>query len=119
MSVKGIVEIGGKRTEVAREDIRKLKVCLDELCITHIVDDVTFYSPCEVALAVEEVDDVGICNGKKEGSVSPESDSHLSGKLEFRELIMPYFYKVDYISLIQLSDEDAEFLGDLLYGSDN
>ena len=47
MTVKGIVEIGGKRTEVAREDIRKLKVCLDELCIMQIVDDVTFYSPCE------------------------------------------------------------------------
>ena len=119
MTVKGIVEIGGKRTEVAGEDIRKLKISLDELCIMHIVDDVTFYSPCETVLAVEEVDDVGICNGKKEGRVSPESDSHLSGKLEYRELIIPYFYEIDYISLIQLNDEDAEFLGDLLYGSDN
>jgi hypothetical protein len=119
MTVNGIVEIGGKRVKVAREVIRKLKVCLDELCITHIVDDVPFYSPCEAALAVEEIDDVGICNGKKEGRVSPESDSHLSGKLEFRELIIPYFYQIDFISLIQLSDEDAEFLGDLLYGSDN
>ena len=119
MTLKGIVEIGGKRTEVAREDIRKLKVCLDELCITHIVDDVTFYSPCEAVLDAEEIDDLGVCNGQKEGSVSPESESHLSGKLDFRELIIPYFYQIDYISLIQLSDEDAEFLGDLLYGSDN
>ena len=45
MTVKGIVEIGGKRDEVAREDIRKLKLSLDVLCIMHIVDDVTFYSP--------------------------------------------------------------------------
>ena len=119
MTVKGIVEIGGKRTEVASEDIRKLKISLDELCITHIVDDVTFYSPCEAALAVAEIDDVGICNGKKGGRVSPESDSHLSGKLEFRELIIPYFFEIDYISMIQLNDEDAEFLGDLLYGTDN
>ena len=117
--ITGIVEIGGKRTEVAREDIRKLKISLDELCIMHIVDDVTFYSPCEAVLAVEEIDDLGICNGQKEGSVSPESDSHLSGKLEYRELIIPYFYQIDYISLIQLNDEDAEFLGDLLYGTDN
>ena len=31
MTVKGIVEIGGKRDEVAREDIRKLKLSLDEM----------------------------------------------------------------------------------------
>jgi hypothetical protein len=85
----------------------------------HIVDEVTFYSPWEAAIAVEEIDDVGNCNGQKEGSVSPESDSHFSRKLEFRELIIPYFYHIDYISLIQFNDEDAEFLGDLLYGSDN
>ena len=62
---------------------------------------------------------MGIFNGNKEGNVSPESDSRLSGKLEFRELIIPYFYHIDYISLIQLNDEDAEFLGNLLYGSNN
>ena len=114
----GIVEIDGKRTEVAREDIRNLKISLDELCITHIVDDVPFYSPCEAVLAGKEIDDVGIFNGNEEGNVSPESDSRLSQKFEFRELIIPYFYQIDYISLIQLNDEDAEFLGDLLYGSE-
>ena len=119
MTVKGIVEIGGRRTEVAREDIRKLKLNLDELCIMHIVDDVTFYSPCEADLAAKDIGDVGICNGQKDGSGSAKSDSHLSGKVEFRELIIPYFYKIDYISLIQLSDEDAEIFGDLLYGTEN
>jgi len=119
MTVKGIVEIGGTRTEVAREEIRKLKVCLDDLCIMHIVDDVMFYSPCEAALDAEEIDDIGVCNGQKEGRVSSASGHRKNGQFEFRELIIPYFYAIDYISLIQLNDEDAEFLGNLLHGSDN
>ena len=119
MTVKGVVEFGGKKTEVARGEIWRLKLSLDELCILHIVDDVMFYSHCEEALAVGEVGKAGVCIDRNEKSVNPENGTRLSEKLEFRELIIPYFYTIDYISLIHLNNEDAELLGDLLYGSDN
>ena len=35
---KGIIEINGKKTEVGRKDIRRLKFILDELDIVHVID---------------------------------------------------------------------------------
>ena len=119
MTVKGIVEIGGKRTKVAKEDIRKLKNILDELSIMHIVDDVTFCSFCKAASRMDRIADAGIYNGKNECNASPENGPRKNRLFEFRELIIPHFYIIDYVSLIQLNDEDAEFLRNLLYGSDN
>ena len=90
MTVKGTVEIGGKRTEVAREDIRKLKISLEDLCIMHIIDDVTFESPWRATSAAREIEDAGIYNCQNEGGSSPVNDLRSNGKFEIRQLIIPY-----------------------------
>ena len=116
---KGIIEIDGKRTGVARGDIRKLKFILDELCIMHIIDDVSFCStPC-AAEQMEDIHDVRMSKAENDGKVLPKTQFSHRDKLQFRELKIPYFCLIDFISLAQLDYEEAELLGDLVYCTQN
>jgi len=108
MTDKGIIKIGSKRTEVAREDIRKLKFILDELCIMHIIDGVTFFCAFNGDKRM----------AGKDGSVSLRNGFGRSERFDFQEMIIPYFYEIDIMSVTQLDYEEAEFIGDLLYGTE-
>jgi len=113
----GIIEIDGQRNEAAREDIRKLKFILDELCIMHIMDDVSFCStPC-AAERMENIHDVRMSKAENGGKVPPETQFAHRDKLQFRELKIPNFCLIDFNSLTQLDYEEAELLGDLVYGT--
>lgn len=116
MICRGILEINGKRTEVAREDIRKLKFILDELGIMYIIDDVSFCSTFRVAGRMEDIHDVRMSKSESGDGVLPKNRYGCSELLEFRELKIPYFCLIDFSSLSQLDVEEAEFLGDLIIG---
>jgi len=115
---KGIVEFGGKRTELAVEDILKLKSILDELGIMHIIDDVTFSSPTEEVERMKVTPDLRMWMVENDSSVSPKDEFDHRKRLEFRELIIPYLFEIDFMSLTQLDYEEAELLADLLYGTE-
>jgi len=114
---KGVIDIGGKRTEVGREDVRKLKDLLDELDVMYIIDDVTVGSPCDEAELTKEPADPKMWKVKNDAGIEPGDGFGRGGDLEFRELIIPYFFETDFMSLMQLDYEEAEFLGELLYGT--
>ena len=114
---KGIVEIGGKRIEVAREDIRKLKFILDELSIVHIIDGVSFCRTLRGPGRMEDLYDIRMLRAENDGKVHPVNRSAYQGKIQFREMKIPNFCLLDFISLAQLDDEQAELLGDLVYGT--
>ena len=121
MTNTGIVDIGGKRVEVAREDIRKLKYIMAELGIIHILDDVAlddvaFSDTCAAAEWMEKTHPGRMHEVKVDGHLNPDFGCGHRGRFEFQELIIPDIYQIDYLSLTQLDNEEAEFLGDLLYG---
>ena len=118
MSDKGIIEIDGKRNEVAREDIRKLKFILEELGIMHIVDDVSFCSTFPAAGRMADIHDVKLSRAENDDGVLPEYRCGCGEQPRFRELKIPDFFMIDFMSLTQLEYEEAEFLGDLLYGTE-
>jgi hypothetical protein len=113
---KGIVEIGGKRIEVAREDIRKLKFIMDELGIMHLIDNVAYIGPCDAAEGMEKTHNGRMREVKIDGNFNPKKGCGHQRRFEFQELIIPIFFKIDFMSPTQLDCEEAEFLGDLLYG---
>jgi len=114
---KGILEIDGNRTKVDRQDIRKLKLILDELGIMHIVDGVPFRSTCHGAWRKEAIHDCRLLGAEKDGSVPPKNRVTHEEQTQFRELKIPNFRLIDFISLTQLDDEEAELLGDLVCGT--
>lgn len=118
MNGKGIVKIDGKSIEVFREEIRRLKLILDELGITYIIDDVTFCGPYDATEVAEESHSREWCSVKEGGKLSPNNGSVQFRQLELRELIIPDFFIIDFISLTQLDNDEAEFFGDLIYGTE-
>ena len=115
---KGTVEIGGKRRQVAGEDIRRLKSILDDLCIMNIIDGVTIFSAFNSDKRLVESRNDRIRMAAKDGRVVFKDGFGHSGRADFREMIIPYFYVIDFMSLTQLDYEEAEFIGDLLYGTE-
>ena len=114
---KGIVEVNGKRTEVAREDIRKLKFILDELCIMYMIDGVSFRSNFHTAGLMKDIHDIRMSKAENDGRVHPKNRSTHQEQIQFQELKIPNFCLLDFISLTQLDYEEAEFLGDFVYSA--
>jgi len=116
---EGIIEISGEKIKTTRENIRKLKSILDELHIIHIIDDVVHYSPSDAAERTKEIDNVRMWKIEKYGDVSLKNRFGRSEQFEYRELIIPDLFEINYTRLLLLEDENYKFLGDLLYGSDH
>ena len=114
----GLIEIGNIATKASTDDIRKLKSILDEHRIFHIVDDVNFFHS-HAETARPEVIQRG---GKKEFDPTKhclwKHKIHQSDCAEFLELIAPDLYELNYISLIFLDSEEADFIATLVYESD-
>jgi len=116
---EGIIEISGEKIKTTREDIRKLKSILDELHIMHIIDDVVCYSPSEAAEHTKEINTVRMWKIEKDGDVSLKNRFGRSEQFEYRELIIPDLFEINYMRLLLLDDENYRFLGNLLYGPDH
>jgi len=111
----GLIEIGDIATKASTDDIRKLKSILDRHRIYHIVDGVAFFHPCTKAVRLKENDE------SRSGKVDTSEDrlrkhkNHHSDHNEFRELIVPDLYKLDYMNLIFFESEEADFLATIVY----
>lgn len=114
---KGIIEINGRKTEVGRKDIRRLKFILDEIGIMHVIDGVfSCNTPYETGRE-KSLYDFRTSGAEKEWKEPHKNRFRRQEKIQFRELKIPDFCLLDFISLTQLEKEQAEFLGDLVYGT--
>jgi hypothetical protein len=114
----GLIEIGNIATKASTDDIRKLKSILDEHRIFHIVDDVKFFH-LHAETARPEVTHQG-----GDGEFDPTKHRLWMHKIrhgdcaKHLELIAPDLYELNYISLIFLDSEEADFLATLVYEGD-
>ena len=113
----GLIEIGGIATKASNDDIRKLKSILDRYCIYHIVDGVTFFPPHTKAARMKENHPGRV--GKMDATADRlrKRKNHHNNHFNFRELIVPDLYKLDYMNLIFFDSEEADFLATILYDS--
>ena len=115
----GLIEIGNIATKASMDDIRKLKSILDEHRIFHMVDDVKFFHSHAGRTPRPEVTHQG---GGKEFDPTKhrlwKQKIHQGDCAEFLELIAPDLYELNYISLIFLDSEEADFIATLVYESD-
>lgn len=102
----GLVEIGNIATKASSDAIRKLKSILDQHGIFHIIDGVMFFHPQENAARMQEFH-----RGRARECKQVKDDFHR----QYRELIVPDLYELDYMSLIYFDSEEAEFLATLVY----
>jgi len=115
---KGIIEIGNSKIEATQEEIRILKSILDNLYIYHIIDDVVFFSPFDAAIRMKAIHNVKVWKVERDGSVSRNNRFGHSGCFEYRKLVIPDLYEFNFINLLLLDNEEADFIGDLVYRSE-
>ena len=114
----GLVEIGNIATKASTDAIRKLKSILDQHRIYHIVDGELFFHPqaktprseAKHRDQVRKVDTTKHC--------SREYRNKHVDRSTCKKLIVPSLYELDYISLIYLDSEEAEFLATMVYEGD-
>ena len=54
---------------------------------------------------------------ERDGSVITKNRFGHSGRFQYRSLVLPGFYEINFINLLLLDVDEAEFIGDLVYGS--
>ena len=104
---KGCIEIGNINTQASTEVIRNLKSILDQHGIFHIIDGVMFNQPHK--------------QGSRMNAFHPDRVREINKiqddfRVEYRELVVPDLYELDFMSIIDLDSEEADFLSILIYG---
>jgi len=104
----GLIEIGSINTQASAEVIGKLKYILDRYGIFHIVDGVGYNQPHTQAARRQ--------HAVHQGRVSEVNQGQDDFSLKDWELIVPDLYNLNFMSLIYLDPEEADFLAILIYG---
>ncbi|CAB1075308.1 hypothetical protein JY97_04210 [Alkalispirochaeta odontotermitis] len=103
----GRIEIGNTITQASAEDIIKLTSILDQYAIYYICDGVGFNKP------PNQVDCVTSFHPGRAATAAKPSDYFY---LKTNRLIVPDLYQLNFIDLILLDSEEADFLSTLIYG---
>ena len=103
----GCIEIDNIMTQASSEDIIKLKSILDQHCIFHISDGVGHNKPpdqtaCSVFIHPDQIDAVD----------KPQGSFHM----QTCRLIVPDLYALNFMSLVNLDSDEADFIAALIYG---
>ena len=103
----GCIEIGNIMTQAPLEVIRKLKSILDQHGIFHISDGVEFNKTSDQAACNTLIhpDQIGAAD-------KPQGNFYL----QICRLIVPDLYALNFMSLINLNSDEADFLAALIYG---
>ena len=112
----GCIKIGSINTSASTEVIRKLKTILDQHAIFHIVDGVMFYDSPKKAARTREIYRGRVREANKTQDDFCRNKMHQSDSDKYRDLIVPDLYELDFMSLIDLDSEEADFLSILIYG---
>ena len=105
----GCIKIGNIITQVSAEDIGRLKSILDQYAIFHIIDGVMFYLPQQ---------QTNLMNASHPDRVREINKTQDNFPVEYRKLVVPDLYKLNYMSLADFDSEEADFLAVLIYGED-
>ena len=103
----GCIEIGNIMTPACSEVIRRLTSILDQHAIFYVVDGVGFNQSPDQAACMTSVRP-----GMNETAAKP----HGNLCLKTCRLIVPDLYELNFMSLLHLDSDEADFLATLVYG---
>ena len=103
----GCIEIGNIMTQTSAEVIRKLTFILDQHAIFYIFDGVGFNQPPDRAAGM-----ASIPPGRAGTAARPQGNFYP----QTCRLIVPDLYALNFMSLLHLDSDEADFLSTLVYG---
>ncbi|MBW2480422.1 MAG: hypothetical protein JRF38_10570 [Deltaproteobacteria bacterium] len=103
----GCIEIGNIMTPASAEVIRKLTFILDQHAIFYVVDGVGFNQPPDRAAGMASIHPGRAGTAvRSQGNFFPKTC----------RLMVPDLYALNFMSLLCLDSDEADFLSTLIYG---
>jgi hypothetical protein len=111
----GTIRIGEYRVKIAKKKIQRLKAILDKLEVPHVLDDVGFHNTFIDLYRIKSLYHTNVWKVEKDGSVSLRNRFGHSGRFENQYLFVRSLLEFQFVDLGILSNEEAEFLSNLIY----
>jgi len=118
MATSGEIRIGDNIIESTKPEIQFLKSILDKLELPYIIDDVSFHNTLLDLHRMKTIHNTDVWKVESDGSVSLKNRFGHSGRFYYRYLRMPSLIEFQFVDLNILTEEEAEFLGYIIYDAE-
>lgn len=118
MANLGEIRIGENIIESTKQEMQFLKSILDKLELPYIVDDVSFRNTLLDINRLKSLHKTDVWKIEKDGSVNLSNRFGHSGRFDYDYLSMPNLIEFQFVDLNLLTEEEAEFLGYIIYDAD-
>ena len=115
MSVFSTIKIDKSTVKSNRQEIERVKAILDKLELPHIVDDISFHNTSIDLHRMRTLHNTNVWKVEKDGSLSLSNRFGHNGRLAYREVSIASIEEFNFVDLYSLSNDEGEFLADLLY----
>ena len=118
MAISGQIRIGENIIESTKPEMQFLKSILDKLELPYILDDVSFHNTLLDLHRMKTVHNTDVWKVERDGSLSLKNRFGHSGRFYYRYLRMPSLMEFQFVDLDILTEEEAEFLGYIIYDAE-
>ena len=118
MAISGQIRIGENIIESTKTEMQFLKSILDKLELPYILDDVSFHNTLLDLHRMKTVHNTDVWKVERDGSLSLKNRFGHSGRFYYRYLRMPSLIEFQFVDLEILTEEEAEFLGYIIYDAE-
>jgi hypothetical protein len=112
------IRIGENIIESTKQEMQFLKSILNKLELPYILDDVSFHNTLLDLNRLKSKHKTDVWKVEKDGSVNLNNRFGHSGRFDYDYLRMPSLIEFQFVDLNLLSDEEAEFLGYIIYDAE-
>jgi hypothetical protein len=112
------IRIGENIIESTKQEIQFLKSILDSLELPYILDGVSFHNTLLDLHRLKSIHGTDVWKVEKDGSVNLSNRFGHSGCFDYEYLQMPSLIEFQFVDLSLLSEEEAEFLGYIIFEAD-
>jgi len=112
------IRIGDNIIESTKQETQFLTSILNKLELPYILDDVSFHNTLLDLNRLKSIHDTDVWKVEKDGSVNLSNRFGHSGRFNYDYLRMPSLIEFQFVDLNLLTEEEAEFLGYIIYEAD-
>ena len=118
MATSGEIRIGENIIESTKPEMQFLKAILDKLELPYVLDDVSFHNTLLDLHRMKTIHNTDVWKVERDGSVSLKNRFGHSRQFYYRYLRMPSLIEFQFVDLNILTEEEAEFLGYIIYDAE-
>jgi hypothetical protein len=115
MANSGQIRMGDNIIESSKKEMQFLKSILDTLELPYVLDDVSFNNTLLDLHRIKSIHNTDVWKVEEDGSIHLKNRFGHRGHFNYDYLRMPGLIEFQFVDLNLLTDEEAEFLGYIVY----